>query len=199
MNARVYIEGGGDSKELHARCREGFRRLLENCGFAGRLPRLVACGGREATFGDFSTAHANAAKGAYIAMLLDSEVPMNDIEQAWAHLKRSDGWNRPDNASDEQALLMTTCMETWVISDREALRGHYGICLQESALPAAYDLEARPRDAIQNALLQATRSCKNRYSKGRRSFEILGRLAPATLKQNLPSFARCLRVLDENL
>ena len=56
MNARLYIEGGGDSKQLHTRCREGFRKLLERCGFGGRMPRLVACGGRNSTFDDFSTA-----------------------------------------------------------------------------------------------------------------------------------------------
>ena len=28
MRITIYIEGGGDSKELHTRCREGFRRLF---------------------------------------------------------------------------------------------------------------------------------------------------------------------------
>ena len=76
MNAYLYIEGGGNSKELRTRCREGFRRLLERCGFAGRMPRLVACGGRSATFDDFKTAHRNAAEGDYVAMLADSEAPL---------------------------------------------------------------------------------------------------------------------------
>ena len=29
MKKVIYLEGGGDSKELHTRCREGFRKLLE--------------------------------------------------------------------------------------------------------------------------------------------------------------------------
>ena len=40
----IYLEGGGESKELHSRCREGFRKLLEKNGFKGNMPRLVACG-----------------------------------------------------------------------------------------------------------------------------------------------------------
>lgn len=35
-DAKLFVEGGGDSKELQARCREGFKKLLENSGFAGR-------------------------------------------------------------------------------------------------------------------------------------------------------------------
>ena len=199
MSARIYLEGGGDSKELHARCREGFRRLLEKCGFDGRMTRLVACGGREATFDDFSTAHSNAADGDYVAMLVDSEDPIADIERTWAHLNQRDGWDQPEGTEDEQVLLMTTCMETWITSDREALRYHYGAGLRENALPDLNDMESRARGAVQDALAQATQTCKNRYAKGKRSFEILARLNPALLRQHLPSFVRCVRVLEDNL
>ena len=47
MNAkRIYVEGGGDAKDLRTRCREGFHKLLENAGFTGRVPRIVASGSR---------------------------------------------------------------------------------------------------------------------------------------------------------
>lgn len=173
--------------------------MLEKCGFAGRMPRLVACGGRGATFGDFLTAHANAADSDYVAMLVDSEDPITDIEQTWAHLRQRDGWNQPPGADDDQVLLMTTCMETWITCDRAALRGHYGADLRESALPDLNNMESRTRGAVQDALVQATQACKNRYAKGKRSFEILARLNPAVLRQNLPSFVRCVRVLEDNL
>lgn len=103
MSARIYIEGGGDSKELHIRCRAGFRQLLESCGFGGRMPRLISCGGRGAVFDDFKTAQANASEGEYVAMLIDSEEPLANIEQTWAHLKqrKQDGWDRPPDADDE--------------------------------------------------------------------------------------------------
>jgi hypothetical protein len=199
VSAKIYLEGGGDSKELHARCREGFRRLLQSAGFAGRMPRLVACGNRGAAFADFSTAHSNSSPGDYVALLVDSEDPVADLERPWAHLARRDNWDKPAGADDEQVLLMTTCMETWIVSDRQALRNHYSNCLQESALPDLSSIESRLRDAVQNALVHATRRCKNRYQKGKRSFEILGLLNPAQLRKHLPSFVRCERVLGEKL
>jgi hypothetical protein len=199
VSAKIYIEGGGDSKELQARCREGFRRLLENCGFTGRMPRLIACGGRAAAFDDFSTAHANATPGDFVALLVDSEDPVADVEQTWKHLKQRDNWARPHGADDKQVLLMTTCMETWIVSDRKALRAHYGECLKENALPALNNMEVRARDSVQNALVQATRTCKNAYAKGKKSFEVVGRLNPAELRKHLPSFIRCKQVLQEKL
>ena len=201
VKAYIYIEGGGDSKELHSRCREGFRQLLECCGFTGRLPRLVACGGRSATFRAFVIAHAHSPKGTYVAMLVDSEDPVADIEKPWEHLRNrvEDNWPKPAGADDEQVLMMTTCMETWVVTDRATLRAHYGAGFQESALPALVSMESRDRGVIQDALADVTRECKNPYAKGKRSFDVVGKLVPATLATHLPSFQRFQRVLDKKL
>lgn len=197
--ARIYIEGGGDSKELHSRCREGFRRLLENCGFSGRMPRLIACGGRSAAFDDFKTAHRIANSGTYVAIFVDSEDRMDDIEKTWKHLHKRDGWDQPNDADDEQVLLMVTCMETWITVDRSTLRTHYGDHLREAALPVLTDVESRGRHAIQDSLVLATNGCKNAYAKGKRSFEVVGKLNPNVLRQHLPSFVRCERVLRAKL
>lgn len=82
----IYLEGGGDSNQLKIRCREGFRKLLTKCGFALRMPKLIACGGREATFDHFKTAHETAKPGEYVALLIDSEDLMADVEKVWVHL-----------------------------------------------------------------------------------------------------------------
>jgi hypothetical protein len=201
VNASIYLEGGGDSKELHTRCREGFRKLLENCGFKGRMPRLVACGGRNATFDDFKTSHMNRGATNYVAMLIDSEEVVVDITAAWEHLQNVQTvqkWVRPTEASDDQVLFMTTCMETWIVADRNTLTEHYGDDLQESALPPLADLEERPRHDIQDQLAHATRNCTNAYEKGKRSFILLGKLSPTTL-QKLPSFARVRQILQKKL
>lgn len=195
----IYLEGGGNSKELHTRCREGFRKLLEKCGYSGRMPRLVACGGRGDVFNDFTSARKSRSSEDYVAMLIDSEEPLTDIEATWEHLKNCDGWDRPPDTTDEQVLFMTTCMETWIIADRAALETHYGSELQASALPALLDLEKRSRHDIQDKLVHATRNCTNAYNKGKRSFEVLAKLTPDTLKQHLPSFARDINILDETL
>lgn len=199
MSKILYLEGGGDSKELHARCREGFRKLLEKSGFKGRMPRLVACGGRGAAFDDFKTGHDQKQKDDFIAMLIDSETTVTDVDATWEHLQNAEGWTRPANTDDAQVLLMTTCMESWIVTDRGALRNYYGSGLQESALPPLNDLEERSRDDVQNRLVRATRNCSNVYAKGERSFEVLAVLEPAVLEAHLPSFARVRRVLNQRL
>jgi hypothetical protein len=153
VNATVFIEGGAtgpDSKFLTVRCREGFHKLLAKCDLA-RQPALKACGDRGNTYKLFSTAHKHAPAGDYVGLLVDSEDPVANIDQPWAHLKTRDNWDKPTGADDEQALLMTTCMETWIAADREALSRHYGANLQVNALPALHDMESRDRHAVQDA------------------------------------------------
>lgn len=201
MSAYIYIEGGGtgaQSKETDVRCREGFRKLLEKCGFRGRMPRLVACGGRDAALSDFIVKHISGQADS-VFLWVDSEDPMTEIEASWAHLRARDQWKQPEGAKDEQVLFMTTCMETWIVADRSALRDHFGDGLQHSALPPLDNLESQNRHHIQEKLVHATRNCSNAYSKGQRSFGVLGKLEPATLKQHLPSFARVYRILNARL
>ena len=197
--SRVFLEGGGDSKELQVRCREGFRRLLENCDYAGRMPRLVACGGRKTAFDDFKRAHDENSSSEFIAMLVDSEDQIEDIERTWEHLRKRDHETKPHNATDEQVLLMTTCTETWIVCDRAGLKKHYGSCLQESALPPQTNLEKRTRDSVLQELSHATRNCSNAYKKGERSYQLVGVLTPDVLQARLPSFARVRRILDARL
>lgn len=199
MSAHLYIEGG-ESKEDQIRCREGFRKLIGRLGFAAgkKMPRLSACGGRNAAFDDFKTAHGSSKEGDYIAMLIDSEDPVADGNKTWEHLKTRDNWDKPAGADDEQVLLMTTCMETWILADRAALKEHYGHKFQESALPPLIDLENRNRKEVHDKLTQATRDCSNAYAKGKRSFEVVGILNPAALS-SLPAFARLARVLKAKL
>lgn len=199
MTASLYLEGGGDSKDLHARCREGFRKLLEQCGFAGRMPRLVACGPRTAAYAAFVTAHGRAGEGMYVALLADSEEPVADVDDPWGHLLRRDGWARPAGARDEQAFLMVTSMETWLVCDRAALAAHYGAALQTAALPSLTDLESRPRADVLRALERATGAAPRPYAKGAESFALLARLDARTLAQYLPSFARMVAILNQEL
>lgn len=198
MNAIIYLEGGGDSKELHTRCREGFRRLLERCEFQGRMPRLVACGGRASTYADFVSEFTNGNRD-FVALLIDSEDPLANLDDTWAHLLAHDGWQQPNGAIDDQVLFMTTCMETWLIGDRSALRGHYGSRFQESALPPLNNLESKSRHTVQASLAHATRNCTNAYAKGKRSFDVLAIVAPTILEKHLPSFARVRGILDAKL
>lgn len=195
MSAELYIEGGGD-RQLNARCREAFTKLLANCGLQGRMPHVVACGSRNSAFKRFRTAHELRNSKGYVALWIDSEDPIADTEKTWEHLTNRDpAWKRPAGAKDEQVLLMTTCMETWFVADREAIKQHFHGTIQESVLPKDR-LETRHRQEIQAALVKATKKCSNAYKKG--DFGVLAKLNPTTLEA-LPSFARVRRILNKRL
>lgn len=199
MRVRIYIEGGGDSKDLQSRCREGFRKLIERTGFEGRMPSTVACGGRNNAYDMFKTALRSANQDDFPMLLVDSEEPVTMAP--WDHLKSRDGWERPAGAEDDQAQMMVTCMETWIMADREALRNVFGPPLRENALFPLEGLEHRSRQDLLVALKNATDDCGrgNGYDKGRRSFQILAELDPETLKENLSYFRRFSETLDRYL
>lgn len=204
MDVKIYIEGGGNSKEEKARCREGFRKLIEKAGFTDRMPRAVACGGRNETFSDFQTGLQN--KNQVSLLLVDSEDIVTgltatvDHDFAWQHLQTRDNWTRPLGTTNNQALLMATCMESWICADRQTIREHYGTKdLQENALPSLIDLENRDRHNIQDALAHATRKSTKAYRKGTRSFELLAKLNTETLETNLSQFKRLKEILKEVL
>jgi hypothetical protein len=119
--------------------------------------------------------------------------------KTWAHLQKRDRWHQPAAATDDQVLLMTTCMETWLASDRAALKEHYGAKLKENALPPLVNMESRDRHDIHDALCKATDGCKNKYEKGKRSFEVVAGLTPGELRKHLPSFERIERILKVKL
>ena len=201
MSVEIFLEGGGNRNSGRSRCREGFRKLFQKCGFEGRMPTFVPCGGRSDAYDDFKAAHSNASSGDFVGLLVDSEDSVADIEKPWEHVRQrtGDNWSRPRGAQDEQLMFMTTSMETWVATDRDALKSHFGSSLNESALPAVQDMEQRDRHAVLNALRNASRDCPGPYAKGAKSFELLGKLNPAVLEQHLPSFKRTRRILGDKL
>jgi hypothetical protein len=173
VTATIYIEGGAKGKKsnyLNTKCQEAFHKLLDKMGFTGRKPRLVACGGRQNVFDKFCT-KLKTTSAEYIAMWIDSEEPMQDIDNTWQHLAAVTTvapWTKPVGANDDQVLFMATCMETWIVTDRNTLLSHYGKSLHEKHLPALNNVESLGRDVVQNQLIQATKSCDKPYAKGNR-------------------------------
>lgn len=207
MKVTIFVEGGGDSKEQIVRCREGFRKLIEKAGFTRpKSPSITACGGRGRAYDKFKTFAAISESGHPI-LLVDSEDPVNNVEEqpdsdaAWKHLKVRDAWERPAGVGNDQAQLMVTCMETWLMADQKALKDFFGQHLHTNALLPLHNLEARARREVQEALQHATRDCgKDRtYTKGEKSFKVLAELDPARLKKHLLHFRRFIATLDLHL
>ena len=85
------------------------------------MPKLSAVGSRESAFDRFETALSDTDNSDFVALLIDSEDPITDVERTWDHLRQRDGWSRPEGGTDDQVLFMTTSMETWIVADRSAL------------------------------------------------------------------------------
>jgi hypothetical protein len=124
VTVKIYVEGGGDhNKALHTQCREGFSKFFQRAGLEGRMPRVVACGGRQQAYNAFRTAHANAVADSLPILLVDCEAPVigND---PWEHvrLRPGDGWSRPSGATEDQLHLMVQTMEAWFYADRDELQ-----------------------------------------------------------------------------
>ena len=162
------------------------------------MPRLVACGRRGSAFERFRTQHGNATEGDFVALLIDSEDPISEINETWAHLRERDGWEKPNGAEDNQVLRMATSMETWIIADQEVLAKHFGRLFRKHGLPML-DLEQRSRKEVLKALEEASKNCPAPYKKGAMSFEVLGKLTPPVLQKLLPSFQRVLTILELKL
>jgi hypothetical protein len=203
---KLYVEGGGRSKEHQARCREGFSKLIGKAGFTGRMPAIVAGGSRNDAYRAFTIAQRGQGD-VYPLLLVDSEDPVTaadespDSPMAWDHLARRDGWERPSIATNDQAQLMTTCMESWLIADSQTLQQHFGANFRANALPDNANLESVTRQAIQQSLLEATKDCgrQKMYRKGDASFQILAKLNPAHLERRLLHFRRFLQTLERCL
>ena len=199
MSARLYVEGGGDGKDLRTRCRKAFASFLEKAGLEGRMPRIVACGPRNEAYKRFKTAFEKRESGDFMVLLVDSERPVR-LPSTWQHLAEPpDKWDTPSEASDENAHLMVQCMEAWLLADPDTLDKHFGRGFQKPSLPANQNIEQVAKEDLLAHLATATRGTKaKRYHKGRHSFALLGQIDPARVEKASPHARRFLEAMRAN-
>ena len=196
MSAKLFVEGGGDSKTLKTACRKGFRLFIEKAGLRGRMPRIVACGSRGNAYQDFTRENESRERhDGSPHLLVDAEKPVREAGP-WQHLKVRDGWYRPDGAMDDQCHLMVEVMEAWFLADREALGVFYGQRFRGTALPQNQHVEQISKRDVLDGLVQATRGTrKGPYDEGSHGFEILARLDPSKARNASPYADRFLEAL----
>ena len=195
MSVTVYVEGGGDGKTLKTECRRGFSAFFRKAGLGERMPKVIACGGRDRAYDKFCTAVANQT-GVFNVLLVDSEGPVK-AAGPWEHLKDRDEWNCPAGAGKDSAHLMVQMMESWFLADRECLASYFGDGFRASALPAPQQaIEEISKQDLERALQESARqSSKRRYAKGRDSFALLGQLDAAKVVDASPHARRLVEVI----
>lgn len=195
----IYVEGGGDGKDLRRECRRAFNTFFGKAGLKGRMPRVFASGSRREAYEDFCHAFRTARGNKFVVLLVDSETPVDKDSDAWSHLKaRPDNkWDKPPGADADNVHLMVQCMEAWFLADKQALSEFFGQRFKQSALPAHVEIEDIPKKDIYQGLERATHQSvrKKTYHKGRHSFAILAELDPAKVVNASPHAERLVRTL----
>ena len=182
-----YVEGVGDGRDLRARRRMGFSSFFEKANLAGRMPRVIACGGWHNAFEEFCPALVSGAEREFVVLLVDSEGPVADDAEPWVLLAERDGWVRPHGATNENAHLMVHCIEAWFQADKDSLAEHFGRNFDRNALRGRRETEEVAKENVPQGLRHATRKCaKGSYGKGRHSFDVLARIDPANVRDASP-------------
>lgn len=175
---RLYIEGGGDSKETKASLRHGFSTFFQSLVEKARKKNIrwniTVCGGRDAAHKGFLSALEHHPK-AFNVLLVDAEeaVALPPLQ----HLKKRDpSWCLSD-VCEESCHLMVQMMEAWFLADRKALCDFYGSGFKESALPGNRNIEAISKNTIESTLKTATKnSAKGEYHKIQHGCKLLAKI-----------------------
>ncbi|HOZ62659.1 MAG TPA: DUF4276 family protein [Smithellaceae bacterium] len=196
VSIKIYIEGGGEGKDLDSRFREAWSKFFKAAGLSGQMPRPVRGKGRLNTHDLFVTAF-NARKADELPLLLlDSEEALQDGHTVWQHLKARDNMEKPLQATEEHVYLMVQVMETWLLADPDALRRYFGSKCKIEKIPAWMNLEVIDKQRIFDTLQQITADCGVKvYAKGKVSFELLGTISPEKVKEKCPNAKRLLDFL----
>jgi Domain of unknown function (DUF4276) len=191
---RIYVEGGGDRKDLQTRCRDGFRKLIERIVPRRGQLKIVACGSRDAAFRSFKLATENPEADTTYLLLVDAEEVVARNRGPWKHLVARDPWERPAAATDDSVHLMAVMTETWLLADPLALAAYYGTGFRKNVLPQAADLEGVSKKDVMDALERATKgTAKKSYAKSQ-GWELVGKVSPEAIRTRCPRFGR--RFLD---
>ncbi|MBI2299395.1 MAG: DUF4276 family protein [Armatimonadetes bacterium] len=165
--------------------RTGFKKLIDRALPVTLPVTVVPCGSRNAAFDRFCTALREQPHRRNV-LLVDSEEPV--VGSRWAHLQSRDGWvNR--EVSEGQCHLMVVVMETWLLTDPDALADFYQLGFNRNPLPGHPILEGLVKQTVYGALEDATRECrKGSYQKIDHGPLLLAMLDPAIVRQRAPAF-----------
>lgn len=186
---RVYFEGGGSSRTIQRRLRDGMRQfLIHLAGPELRCPLVaVPCGPRSAAYAQLRQA-AQEFPDDVLLLLVDAERPV--AKPPAVHLAEHDKWPGIEALGD-RCHLMVQATETWLVADPEALRAYYGHGFRPGILPRHDNLEQVAKSHVEEGLGRAVAdSPKRRYVKPVHTGDLLALVDPEKVIKRCPHAAR---------
>jgi hypothetical protein len=184
VSRKLFVEGGGDHRDLEDECRRGFSKFLEKAGCTKKMPRIIACGGRAQAVDRYTTAMQEKKATDKVALLVDSECPVAAAYSGkpWGHLSEGSagGFSKPSGARDKDAHLMVECMEAWFLADLAGLQKGLGKAYTKISVPHAGRIELISKTDVMSLMESAA---SGRYSKGGQSFKILAQIEPTKVAE----------------
>jgi len=176
---RIYIEGGGESKDTKAFLRQGFSSFFKELVQVAQKNKIkwniTLCGSRNNAFRNFKNALADHPN-AFIILLVDSEAPVK--QPPWEHLKSRDNWESPAGVDETHCYLMVQSMEAWFIADIDTFKKIYEQGFKEKAIPKNINVETIEKDRLELSLKAASRDTKSKgeYQKIQHASKLLEKL-----------------------
>lgn len=182
-HVRVYIEGGAEGREAGADFRRGWKKFLKELHCLARKNgyqalEVVRGKGRTRTFNLFKE-HKRKYPNDLCVLLVDAETAAPEGTGVWSVVERrkEDQWQRPHWATESHLYLMVHTVETWLLTDQDALRQFFKRSFNPKPLPST-NLESRSKKEIEEALDKAT---EGKYRHGQ-SHEIIGLVSQDRVK-----------------
>ncbi|MHC8509985.1 MAG: DUF4276 family protein [Rhodospirillales bacterium] len=197
---QIYMEGGGNDDQTGGLLREGmnvFLGELKDLAVEQDLKwDLICCGSRDTALEDFRDACQENEEDKIIILLVDSEKPVKAGDSPGNHLK-PDAKVDLDGIPDDLMHLMVQTMETWIVSDLNALRQYYDEKFVPNKIPQGGNMEVFPKRQVSILLKSATRRTKQgRYHKIHHAKDLLKLIRPSVVRRKCAHCDRFFTTLE---
>lgn len=186
-HVRIYIEGGAEGRTADNDFRRGWKRFLselhklaQESGYQSL--EVVRGKGRGDAFRRFRH-YPKKYPSDLCVLLVDAEMVVSEDAKVWDVVaeRHGDEWQRPAWAKEHHLYLMVAFIETWLITDQEALKSFFNRGFNPKRLPTT-NLESRSKGDVERALEQATKDCKNGPYRHGQAHEVIEYVRPEKVK-----------------
>ena len=196
---RIYLEGGGDSSNGRSLLRNGFDAFLSIVKNEARKRRMrwstIACGSRQDAYRNFLHALEDHPEALNL-LVVDSEAPVKQAPDQ--HLISRDGWNALKDVDADRCHLMVQVMESWLITDKAAVKQYYGQGFRPNQIPDTKNVEKLTKRRVDSAIKNASsKTKKGKYHKIKHASALLGRVDPQKVRKVASHCDRFLNHLED--